>query len=381
MPRNARRVTPGLRGQGRLVTESKDKTSELEGRLAELEAFFDVEALRGEAEELGDEMSRPGFWDDPEEAKAVSARFSRVQGRIELLDGLRGSLSDSGELLELAEEDRELLLEVEEELGRVERVLEEQEIARLFSGEYDEGDAILTINPGAGGVDSQDWAEMLARMYRRWAERRGLGLEVIEYTEGEEAGIKSATFTVSGEYAFGLLSAERGVHRLVRISPFDAGARRHTSFASVAVAPVVGEAVEVEIEEKDLKVDTYRASGAGGQHVNKTDSAVRITHLPTGIVAQCQNERSQHQNREVAMRVLRARLFELEREKREKEIAAQSGEKAEIEWGSQIRSYVLHPYKLVKDHRTGEETANVDRVLDGDLDAFIYAYLKNRTAA
>jgi peptide chain release factor 2 len=363
------------------VPEPRDRTAELEERLAELEAFFDVEGLREEAEELGDEMSRPGFWDDPEEARAVSARFSRVQGRIELLDGLRGTLSDSEELLELAEEDGELLSEVEEELGRVERVLEEQEVARLFSGEYDEGDAILTINPGAGGVDSQDWAEMLARMYRRWVERRGFGLEVIEYTEGEEAGIKSATFTVSGEYAFGLLSAERGVHRLVRISPFDAGARRHTSFASVAVAPVVGEAVEVEIEEKDLKVDTYRASGAGGQHVNKTDSAVRITHLPTGIVAQCQNERSQHQNREVAMRVLRARLFELEREKREQEIAAQSGEKAEIEWGSQIRSYVLHPYKLVKDHRTGEETANVDRVLDGDIDDLIYAFLKNRTAA
>jgi peptide chain release factor 2 len=363
------------------VPELRDRTAELEERLAELEAFFDVEGLREEAGELGDEMSRPGFWDDPEEARTVSARFSRVQGRIELLDGLRGTLSDSGELLELAEEDGELLSEVEEELGRVERVLEEQEVARLFSGEYDDGDAILTINPGAGGVDSQDWAEMLARMYRRWAERRGFGLEVIEYTEGEEGGIKSATFTVSGEYAFGLLSAERGVHRLVRISPFDAGARRHTSFASVAVAPVVGEAVEVEVEEKDLKVDTYRASGAGGQHVNKTDSAVRITHLPTGIVAQCQNERSQHQNREVAMRVLRARLFELEREKREQEIAAQSGEKAEIEWGSQIRSYVLHPYKLVKDHRTGEETANVDRVLDGDIDPFIYAYLKNRTAA
>jgi peptide chain release factor 2 len=363
------------------VPELRDKTAELEERLAELEAFFDVDGLREEAEELGDEMSRPGFWDDVDGARAVSARFSRVQGRIELLDGLRVSLSDSEELLELAEEDGELLSEVGEELGRVERVLEEQEVARLFSGEYDDGDAILTINSGAGGVDSQDWAEMLARMYRRWVERRGFDLEVIEYTEGEEAGIKSATFTVSGEYAFGLLSAERGVHRLVRISPFDAGARRHTSFASVAVAPVVGEAVEVEIEEKDLKVDTYRASGAGGQHVNKTDSAVRITHLPTGIVAQCQNERSQHQNREVAMRVLRARLFELEREKREQEIAAQSGEKAEIEWGSQIRSYVLHPYKLVKDHRTGEETANVDRVLDGDLEAFIYAYLKNRTAA
>jgi peptide chain release factor 2 len=363
------------------VPELRDRTAELEERLAELEAFFDVEGLRQEAGELGDEMSRPGFWDDPDEARTVSARFSRVQGRIELLDSLRGTLSDSGELLELAEEDVELLSEVEEELGRVERALEEQEVARLFAGEYDDGDAILTINPGAGGVDSQDWAEMLARMYRRWSERRGFGLEIIEYTEGEEGGIKSATFTVSGEYAFGLLSAERGVHRLVRISPFDAGARRHTSFASVAVAPVVGEAVEVEIEEKDLKVDTYRASGAGGQHVNKTDSAVRITHLPTGIVAQCQNERSQHQNREVAMRVLRARLFELEREKREQEIAAQSGEKAEIEWGSQIRSYVLHPYKLVKDHRTGEETANVDRVLDGDIDALIYAYLKNRTAA
>ncbi|MGH3146216.1 MAG: peptide chain release factor 2 [Rubrobacter sp.] len=363
------------------MTELGDKALELEGRLAELEAFFGVEALRGEVAGLGEEMSSPGFWDDQEEARRVSARFSRVQGRIELLEGLRERLSYSEEILELAEEDGELLREVAEELGRVERVLEEQEVARLFAGEYDEGDAILTINPGAGGVDSQDWAEMLARMYRRWAELRGFGLEVIDYTEGEEAGIKSATFTVSGEYAFGLLSAERGVHRLVRISPFDAGGRRHTSFASAAVAPVVGEAVEVEIEEKDLKIDTYRASGAGGQHVNKTDSAVRVTHLPTGIVAQCQNERSQHQNREVAMRVLRARLFELEREKREVEIAAQSGEKADIEWGSQIRSYVLHPYKLVKDHRTGEETANVDRVLDGDLDGFVYAYLKNRTTA
>ena len=364
------------------MSELREKTSELEERLAELEAFFDVEGLRGEAAELGEQMSRPGFWDDQERARGVSARFSRVQARISLMEGLRGSLSDSEELLELAAEDGDLLLpEVEEELRRIERVLEEQEVARLFTGEYDEGGAILTINSGAGGVDSQDWAEMLARMYRRWAERRGFGLEVIEYTEGEEAGIKSATFTVSGEYAFGLLSAERGVHRLVRISPFDAGSRRHTSFASVAVAPVIDDRVKVEIDEKDLKVDTYRASGAGGQHVNKTDSAVRITHLPTGIVVQCQNERSQHQNREVAMRVLRARLFELERERREQEIALIGGEKADIEWGSQIRSYVLHPYKLVKDHRTGEETANVDRVLDGDIDAFIYAYLKRRAVA
>jgi peptide chain release factor 2 len=360
------------------VSELEDKTTELEERLAELEAFFDVESLREEAARLGERMSRPGFWDDPEKAKNVSARFSRVQERIRLLEGLRGSLSDSEELLELAAEDGDLLSEVGEELRRVERVLEEQEVARLFAGEYDEGDAILTINSGAGGVDSQDWAEMLARMYRRWAERRGFDLAVIEYTEGEEAGIKSATFTVSGEYAFGLLSAERGVHRLVRISPFDAGSRRHTSFASVAVAPVISDAVEVDVDEKDLKIDTYRASGAGGQHVNKTDSAVRITHLPTGIVVQCQNERSQHQNREVAMRVLKARLFELEREKREREIASIGGEKADIEWGSQIRSYVLHPYKLVKDHRTGEETANVDRVLDGDLDALINAFLKSR---
>jgi peptide chain release factor 2 len=363
------------------VSELRDKTSELEERLAELEAFFDVEGLRGEAAELSEQMSRPGFWDDQERARGVSARFSRVENRIKLLESLRGSLSDSGELLELADGEGDFLSEVGEELQRIEDLLEEQEAARLFAGEYDEGDVILTINSGAGGVDSQDWAEMLARMYRRWAERRGFGLEVIEYTEGEEAGIKSATFTVSGEYAFGLLSAERGVHRLVRISPFDASSRRHTSFASVAVAPVIDDAVEVEVDEKDLKVDTYRASGAGGQHVNKTDSAVRITHLPTGIVVQCQNERSQHQNREVAMRVLRARLFALEREKREREIASIGGEKADIEWGSQIRSYVLHPYKLVKDHRTGEETANVDRVLDGDLDSFIYAFLKSRAAA
>ena len=363
------------------MSELREKTSVLEERLAELEAFFGVERLRDEAAKLGEQMSRPGFWDDPEKAKEVSARFSRVEARMRLLEGLRGSLTDSEELLELAEDDGDLLSEVEEELRRGERVLEEQEVARLFTGEYDEGDAILTINPGAGGVDSQDWAEMLARMYRRWAERRGFGLEVIEYTEGEEAGIKSATFTISGEYAFGLLSAERGVHRLVRISPYDAGGRRHTSFASVAVAPVIDDRVEVDIDEKDLKIDTYRSSGAGGQHVNKTDSAVRITHLPTGIVVQCQNERSQHQNREVAMRVLRARLFELEREKREREIASIGGEKADIEWGSQIRSYVLHPYKLVKDHRTGEETANVERVLDGDLDAFTYAFLKSRAAA
>jgi len=362
------------------VTELRERASELEERLAELEDFFDVEGLRRTSASLSEEMSRPEFWDDQEEARQVSSDFSRVEGRLRLLDGLRARLLDAEEILELSEGDEELLGEVAEELGRVETALEEQEVARLFSGEYDEGAAILTINSGAGGVEAQDWAEMLARMYRRWAERRGYSLEVIEYTLGEEAGIKSATYSIAGEHAFGLLSAERGVHRLVRISPFDASSRRHTSFASVAVAPVIGEAVEVDVDEKDLKVDTYRASGAGGQHVNKTDSAVRITHLPTGIVAQCQNERSQHQNREVAMRVLRARLFERQQERREQEIAAQSGEKADVGFGSQIRSYVLHPYKMVKDLRTGVETSDVERVLDGDIDAFIYAYLKSRAA-
>src|SRR5919199_3257107 len=380
MSRHAGRAAARVGSPGRVVYEPRDRTSELEGRLAELEAFFDVDGLRGEAEELGGEMSRPGFWDDPEEAKTVSARFSRVQGRIELLDGLKARLSDSGELLELAEEDTALLPEVEEELGRIERVLEEQEVARLFAGEYDEGDAILTINSGAVGVDSQDWAEMLARMYRRWAERRGFELEVIEYTEGEEAGIKSATFTVSGEYAFGLLSAERGVHRLVRISPFDASSRRHTSFASVAVAPVISDAVEVEIDEKDLKIDTYRASGAGGQHVNKTDSAVRITHLPTGIVVQCQNERSQASNKHTAMKMLKSRLAELAEEEREAELARERGAAQDISFGSQIRSYVLHPYQLVKDHRTDFEVGNAQGVLDGDLDGFIHAYLLARAA-
>jgi peptide chain release factor 2 len=362
------------------VTELRERASELEERLAELEDFFDVEGLRRTSVSLSEEMRRPDFWEDQEEARHISSEFSRIEGRLRLLDGLRARLLDTEELLELSEGDEELLGEVAEELGRVETALEEQEVARLFSGEYDEGAAILTINSGAGGVEAQDWAEMLARMYRRWAERRGYSLEVIEYTLGEEAGIKSATYSIVGEHAFGLLSAERGVHRLVRISPFDASSRRHTSFASVTVAPVIDEAVEVDVDEKELKVDTYRASGAGGQHVNKTDSAVRITHLPTGIVAQCQNERSQHQNREVAMRVLRARLFEREQERREQEIAAQSGEKADVGFGSQIRSYVLHPYKMVKDLRTGVETSDVERVLDGDIDTFIYAYLKSRAA-
>src|ERR687896_475833 len=323
-------------------------------------------------------MSRPGFWDDQEEARALSAESARVEGRLRLLDGLRSRVSDAEELVELAEGDEEILLEVTEELGSVEKALKEQEVARLFSGPYDEGAAILTINSGAGGIEAQDWAEMLARMYRRWAERRRYSLETIEYTLGEEAGIKSATYSISGEYTFGLLSAERGVHRLVRVSPFDAQGRRHTSFASVAVAPVVSDTVEVEVDEKDLRVDTYRASGAGGQHVNKTDSAVRLTHLPTGVVVAVQSERSQHQNRERAMAVLRAKLIERQVEEREAEMARLRGEHVEAGWGNQIRSYVLQPYTMVKDLRTGVETANPTAVLDGDLDAFIEGYLRSQ---
>jgi peptide chain release factor 2 len=364
------------------MAELEERISALDRRLGDLESFFDLEGLKERASELSEEMNQPGFWDDPEEAREVSARFSRIEERVALLESLRERLDDSEELFGLYEDDREMLGEVEREVGQIESTVEQQEIARMFDGPYDEGPAILTINSGAGGVDSQDWAEMLARMYRRWAELRGLKLEVIEYTEGDEAGIKSATFTVGeeGDYAFGLLTAERGVHRLVRISPFDAGGRRHTSFASVAVAPVIDDTVEVEIDEKDLKVDTYRASGAGGQHVNKTDSAVRITHLPSGIVVQCQNERSQHQNREVAMRIIRARLYELEQEKLDREVEAQSGEKSDIGWGSQIRSYTLHPDRRIKDLRTGEQAsgADVDKVLDGELDAFVYAFLKTR---
>ncbi len=272
--------------------------------------------------------------------------------------------------------------ELTAQLASVERRLAELEEARLFSGEYDSGDAVVTVHAGAGGTDSQDWAEILLRMYLRWAERRGFEVEMKEASPGEEAGLKSATFIARGENAYGLFAAERGVHRLVRISPFDSSARRHTSFAQVDVGPLVDEGVEVEVEVDDaeLRVDTYRASGAGGQHVNKTDSAVRITHLPTGVVVQCQNERSQAQNKAVAMQLLRSKLIELEERKRAEELARERGEVKDVAWGSQIRSYVMHPYTMVKDHRTEHEVGDVQRVLDGDIDEFIRDYL-NKTAA
>ena len=300
-----------------------------------------------------------------------------LQKLVEDYDAVDSGLEDAAILIELGEEaeDEQALKEVREALPDLEKKIGQMEFARMLSGEHDASNAIVSINAGAGGTEAQDWAEILLRMYLRWCERKGFKAEITEYQPGDEAGAKGVTFTVAGAYAYGYLKAEKGIHRLVRISPFDSNARRHTSFCSVFVFPELSDDVDIEMQEKDLKVDTYRASGAGGQHVNKTDSAIRITHIPTGIVVSCQNQRSQHKNRSTAMKQLKARLYELEMEKKENQAEALAGEKKEIAWGSQIRSYVLHPYRMVKDHRTGHEVGNADAVLDGDLDGFIEAYL------
>jgi len=306
---------------------------------------------------------------------------SRLEQKIARQERFDSQIADAGVLLEFAEEDDDSLGELRKLLETLEHELTQAETAMLLSGDNDQLNAICTIHPGAGGTESQDWAEMLLRMYLKWAEQRGFKTEVLDYQPGEEAGLKSVTFRVEGEYAYGLLAAEAGVHRLVRISPFDQAARRHTSFASLFVYPEIDENIEVEVNEKDLRVDTYRSTGAGGQHINTTDSAVRITHLPTGIVVQCQNQRSQHQNRAVAMQVLRSRLYELELEKRQAETAQLEANKADISFGSQIRNYVLAPYRLVKDARTKLERGDVDSVLDGEIDDFIKAYLLAKKAA
>jgi peptide chain release factor 2 len=339
---------------------------------------FDPDALRSRIDDLDTEISAPGFWDDARAAGKVSAERAKLARELDLFDRLAHELDDLPTMVELAEDDPSLTTELAASVRRVRDEIDALQEAALFTGEYDGGPAVVQVNAGAGGTDAQDWAEMLLRMYLRWAEHRGYKAGLIEATPGEEAGIKSATFTLEGDNAYGVIQAEKGVHRLVRLSPYDKDHRRHTAFASLTAAPWLDDDVAIDIDEKELRIDTYRSQGAGGQHVNKTDSAVRITHLPSGIVVQCQNERSQQQNRAVAMRVLKSRLLELEIKRRDEELAKERGEAQDISFGSQIRSYVLHPYTMVNDHRTGLKDGNATGVLDGDLDPFIRSYLLHR---
>ncbi len=362
---------------------------ELRRRWAAAADYLRVDASRARRDELSALAADPRLWEDQDHARRVTTELGRLTNDLEAFDGLGRRLEDAevlssllGETLEGDEADQSLAEELEASVAALAADLAALETQSLLSGPYDENDAIVDLHAGAGGTDAQDWTEMLVRMYTRWAERHGYQVEVDEATEGQEAGLLSATFIVKGRFAYGWLSAERGVHRLVRISPFDAQARRQTSFASLDVTPLLDDdASEVEIDEKDLRVDTYRSSGAGGQHVNKTDSAIRITHLPTGIVVSCQNERSQHQNRARAMQILEAKLAERARAERQAQLDALSGQRADNAWGSQIRSYVLAPYQLVKDHRTEHETGNVEAVLQGDLDGFMEAELRRQRAA
>jgi peptide chain release factor 2 len=338
---------------------------------------FDPDAVASRVAELERQMGEPGFWDDQARATAVSTEHSRLAKRLDRYERLQRDHDDAAELLEL---EPELAGDIESQLQPLRQELARLQEDALFDGEYDAGDAVVSIHAGAGGTDAQDWAEMMLRMYLRWSADRGFQTELVEASPGEEAGLKSATVTVKGENAYGLFKAERGVHRLVRLSPFDSAHRRHTAFSQVVVAPLLPDEAAVEIDEGDLRIDTYRASGAGGQHVNKTDSAVRITHLPTGIVVQCQNERSQTSNKQTAMRILKSRLVELQEEQREAELAKERGAAQDIGFGSQIRSYVLQPYQLVKDLRTGFEVGNAQGVLDGNLDGFVREYLLAKAA-
>jgi peptide chain release factor 2 len=338
---------------------------------------FDPDALAARRHELETQMGEAGFWDDQERAATISTEHSRVARKLERYEQLTRDYEDARELYSM---DGGMEAEIAESVAPLRRELARLQEEALFSGEYDSGDAVVTLQSDVGGTDAQDFTEMLLRMYQRWADNRGFKSDVIEASPGEEAGLKSATFTVEGENAYGILRAERGKHRLVRLSPFDQAHRRHTSFAQVIPAPLLSQDGAVDIDENDLRIDTYRAQGAGGQHVNKTDSAVRITHLPTGVVVQCQNERSQTANKQTAMRILRSRLAELAEEERERELAKERGVVSMGFGGNPIRSYVLHPYQLVKDHRTDYEVGNAQGVLDGDLDGFIHAYLLARAA-
>ena len=353
---------------------------DLSKRAGDLRSYLEAARPEDELTRLEARTAAPDFWKDQAEAQRVLQRRRRLEQDRDLMLSLRKRADDLAVLVEWAEAGEAVDAELSQALESLDQEVQAGEIKKMLGGEHDRKNAILTIHPGAGGTESQDWAEMLLRMYMRWMERRGFKREVIDHQPGEEAGLKSATVTVTGEYAYGLLSAEAGVHRLVRISPFDQAARRHTSFASVYVWPEVTEDVDVEIEDKDIRIDTYRSSGAGGQHVNVTDSAVRITHIPTGIVVSCQNERSQHRNRDSAMKVLKARLYDLKLKEQQAKLEQIGGAKQQIAFGSQIRSYVLHPYQLVKDHRTKEQVGDINRVLDGDIDQFIKSYLMKRSS-
>ncbi|WP_157627875.1 peptide chain release factor 2 [Thermodesulfatator autotrophicus] len=355
--------------------EIKMQIERLSERISSLRGAFDPAGKRERLKKLEKELVKEGFW-DREDAREVLRERARLEDLLSAWERLEQDFEDVKILFELAieENDEETLKEVQKRLKNLASAIEDEEVKLFLSGSHDSSNAIVTIHAGAGGTEAQDWVEMLLRMYLRWAEKKGFKTRIIDILPGEEAGIKSVTFIVEGPYAYGHLKAESGIHRLVRISPFDASGRRHTSFASVSVIPEIEEDIQIEIRPEDLKIETMRASGHGGQHVNKTESAVRITHLPTGIVVQCQNERSQHRNKAIAMAILKARLYELERRKKEEERQKLYGEKKEIAWGSQIRSYVLQPYRLIKDHRTGVEVGNVEAVLDGDIDQFIRAY-------
>ncbi|MGC2486225.1 MAG: peptide chain release factor 2 [Acidimicrobiales bacterium] len=362
---------------------------ELESRWEAAREYLKMDANRARHALLSELAADPNLWDDQDHAREVTTELGRLANDLDSFDALRRELDDAVVLAEFAREsldagepDRATFDELAEAVDALQRDIAALEVQSLFSGPYDENAAIVDLHAGAGGTDAQDWTEMLLRMYSRWAERRGFGVEIDEATEGTEAGLLSATFIVTGRFAYGWLSAERGVHRLVRISPFDSQARRQTSFASLDVTPLLDDSAgEVEIDEKDLRIDTFRSSGAGGQHINKTDSAIRITHLPTGIVVSCQNERSQHQNKARALQILEAKLSERARAQRQAEMDALSGVRSDNAWGSQIRSYVQAPYQLVKDHRSDHETGNVDAVLDGDLDAFMEAELRRQRSA
>jgi peptide chain release factor 2 len=363
------------------LQDFSDELRALRQRLSDAERYLDLEGLRKRLAELESEASRPDLWDDADAARKVTTELSRVKADVDELEGIGSRVSDAETLHQLAVEegDESVESEIGDALATVGGAIGALELRSLYSGEHDEREAVCEIHAGAGGTDAQDWAEMMLRMYLRWAERRGFSVELDEVSAGQEAGILSATFIVKGRYAYGLLTGEKGVHRLVRMSPFDAQHRRQTSFASFSAVPFLDDVSgEVDIEEKDLRVDTYRSSGAGGQHVNVTDSAVRLTHLPTGVVVAVQNERSQHQNKAKALQILGAKLAELQREQRRAELEAISGPQTEVGWGQAFRHYVLAPYQSVKDDRTGHETGNVDAVLDGDLDPFMEAYLRWR---